>query len=173
MKHSPIHRISILALTIVLVCVFCVTAHPEEVKYGVASWPESMGNHRAHIRVETRADAVHAHIPWRRRDAAPQDRSIVVVESATGKRITNVAVVAINREYGEIVFQSNESGDYNIYYMLYLQPESTASNDWLERNVRADRWKIALGSKANRDSSSYRIRSLRSNGNHSNSCRGG
>lgn len=142
MQHSPIQWLSILVLAIALTCAFCVTAYPEEVKYGVAFWPENiMGNHRAHIRVEARADAVRAHIPWRRRDAAPQDRGIVVVESATSKRIANVAVVTTNREYGEIVFQPNEPGEYDIYYMLYSQPESTVDKDWLERNVRAEKWK--------------------------------
>ena len=46
----------------------------EEVPYAIAKepWAEGLGNHRAVVRVEQKADAVVARIPWRRRDRDPE-----------------------------------------------------------------------------------------------------
>ena len=59
------------------------------VPYGVAarSWPESLGNHRARVQVEQAAEAVWVHLPWRRRDLAPERKNFMVVDLATGKTI--------------------------------------------------------------------------------------
>jgi predicted SnoaL-like aldol condensation-catalyzing enzyme len=45
------------------------------------SWDrDHLGNHRAVVRVTSNADAVKVHIPWRRRDSAPENKSLVVVD---------------------------------------------------------------------------------------------
>jgi hypothetical protein len=64
--------------------------------YSVGNWSESVGNHGTRIRVIPNADAVWVHIPWRRRDAKPENKEIIVVDTAIGKRVANVLRVNIN-----------------------------------------------------------------------------
>ena len=74
-------------------------------QYGIADWDRKLGNHRAVVRVDEARDAVCAHLPWRRRDAHPEAKHVMVVDAQTGKVVTNTVVATCNREYGEIVFQ--------------------------------------------------------------------
>lgn len=141
MDHSSAACPWALLFAALLVVAFCGASKAEGPRYGVASWPENMGNHRARVNVHSKADAVRVHIPWRRHDAAPQDRNIVVVESSTGKQITNLARVDINREYGDIVFQPSGPGEYDIYYMLYSPVEQSKDEGWLAGHVAEGRWK--------------------------------
>ena len=120
----------------------------DQVKYGVGHWSESLGLHRAVVRVTRQADALGVHIPWRRRDLEPEKKRILVVDASTGEQLKNVLPVDIQREYGDLVFQpATVPGDYYIYYMPfkvqegyggysgdYLPPESTAEAAWLDRN---------------------------------------
>ena len=120
----------------------------DPVKYGVGDWSESLGLHRAVIKVTQQADALAVHIPWRRRDLEPEKRRILVVDAKTGEQLTNVLPVDIQREYGDLVFQpATVPGDYYVYYLPfkvqegygafggdYLPPESTAEAVWLDRN---------------------------------------
>lgn len=88
-----------------------------------------------------------AHIPWRRRDLGPEAKNLIVVDAATGKRITNVMRIAINREYGDLVFEPRTvPGVYYVYYLPYVStggsyprvsyppPEETADGRWLRQN---------------------------------------
>lgn len=126
-----------------------VPAKGDEVRFGIGSWEEDgRGNHRALVEVRDKVDAVWVHIPWRRRDPHPEQKAVLVSDSTTQKRITNVVVVDINREYGDIVFQpATVPGVYEIYYLpynrpkhpfdnpdTYFSPENTADKDWIERN---------------------------------------
>jgi len=109
--------VSILAFAAV-----CVFSSAQEVAYGVGNWPaeSGLGNHRAIIRVEAKADAVRVRIPWRRRDFDPEKKNVIVIDAATGRRITNVLAAGINREFGDIVFQPGTApGDYYAYYLPY------------------------------------------------------
>ena len=120
----------------------------QDVPRGIGSWPEGLGNHRVRVSVADRADAVWVHVPWRRRDAAPQDIGLVIVDASTGKPIRDIVPVKINREFGDIVFRPETApGEYHIYYMpftskggayvfsvTYSSPEYTPDRDWLERN---------------------------------------
>ncbi len=139
MEHSPLPYLPVLVAA-ALACALLTGASAQDVKYGVAQWPEKMGNHRAKVSVDQKADAVRAHIPWRRHDAAPQDRNIVILESATGKQVANVARAQISRECADIVFQPNDPGEYDIYYMLYSPTEQSNDQAWLDR-VSGDKWK--------------------------------
>ncbi|MDR1501973.1 MAG: DUF6067 family protein [Prevotella sp.] len=141
-------------LLLVLFCMFAMTNMqaqqvPADELYGNASWDaDSLGNHRVVVFVDKQADAVLASINWRRRDLNPEEKNIIVVDAATGKRITNVARFAINREKGEIVFQPQTvPGNYYIYYLKnvisgsrwyptvnYPSFENTATWNWLEKN---------------------------------------
>lgn len=119
------------------------------VPYGVGSWPEAgRGNHRAVVHVAGAADAVRAHIAWRRRDHSPETKAVLVFDAATGKEVANVARIEITRAYGDIAFQpATAPGDYEVYYLpynpgtgnfddagTYFAPKDTADAAWIERN---------------------------------------
>jgi len=74
-------------------------------RYAYGEWDRALGNHRAVIRVTAAGDAAYAWLPWRRRDAFPQAKHVMVVDAQSGKPVENSVVAACNREYGEIVFQ--------------------------------------------------------------------
>ena len=114
--------------------------------FGVGEWDaDSLGNHRVVLKVSNIGDAVWAHIPWRRRDAHPEEKLIIVVDVSTGERITNVRCMRIERAYGDIVFQPKTvPGEYHVYYTSYItsgrsayptvtyrKPEETADEAWL------------------------------------------
>ena len=122
---------------------------PSDELYGLGTWDaDSLGNHRVVVSVEKPADAVLATLEWRRRDLNPEDKNLIVVDAATGKRITNVCRFAVNRERGEVAFQPQTvPGEYYIYYLKnvmsgsryyptvnYPPFENTASADWVKKN---------------------------------------
>jgi hypothetical protein len=121
----------------------------QEVPYGLGSWPEAgRGNHRAVVRVNQPADAVWAHVPWRRRDHQPEAKDVRVFDAATGQQVLNVVRVQVTREFGDLVFQpATVPGNYEVYYLpynpgtgnfddagTYFKPQDTADPDWLKRN---------------------------------------
>jgi Glycoside hydrolase 123, N-terminal domain len=122
----------------------------QEVRYGVGNWdPESgLGNHRVVVRVESPAvpsvpstnsgtarrtskkatvartaakpTVVRVVIPWRRRDAEPEKKDIIVIDAATGRPVANVLPLAVEREFGDILFEPmTVPGDYYFYFMPY------------------------------------------------------
>lgn len=123
-------------------------ARTDSLRYGVGTWePDSLGNHRAVLRVAVASDAVYARIPWRRRDKKPATVNIVVIAAATQQRVMNVARLDINREFGDIVFQASVPGEYYVYYLpytgtftsnypkiTYRAVESTADAAWIARH---------------------------------------
>ena len=93
------------------------------------------------------ADAVFAHIPWRRPDAKPEERHLSVVEGRSGGRILNVERIRIGRESGDLVFEAPSAGDYYVYYLpnigagrsnyptvTYPAPQATADPAWLKKH---------------------------------------
>jgi hypothetical protein len=127
---------------------FCCPVGAQDVPWAVATsrWPAGLGNQRARLEVAGKADAVWAHIPWRRRDSAPEKKNVLVVNAA-GKTAANRVVVQIDREQGDVVFQADAPGEYFVYYMpfsqkasdgsyamQYASPQATADAAWLERN---------------------------------------
>lgn len=159
-------------LPIVVVLAFLgvkAAAGSEDVPYTVAGarWPATLGNHRAVVRVEQKADAVWAHLPWRRRDVAPAEKNVVIVDAATGSEIKNRALAEINREFGDVVFQPPTApGNYYVYYLPftenpvlwqykteYAKPQVTAEPAWLKRHaltadgLRAGQWRTLPAAK--------------------------
>ena len=119
----------------------------EEIPFGIGSWDsDTLGNHRVVIRVNKKADAVWAHIQWRRRDTDPENKNVILIDAKTGSRVMNICRVEINREFGDLIFQPQTvPGEYYVYYMpfvmsgrsnyptvTYPEPEQTADRDWLE-----------------------------------------
>ena len=141
-------------LLFTLFCLFAYSslqaqAVPTDELYGVGIWnADSLGNHRVIVSVDKPADAVLATIDWRRRDLNPEAKNLIVVDAATGERITNVCRFTIDREQGEVVFQPQTvPGEYYIYYLKnvmsgspyyptvnYPAFENTASADWVKKN---------------------------------------
>ena len=122
---------------------------------GVADWNSELGNQRARILVGATSDAVRVHIPWRRRDAWPERKGLIVVSATDGKPIKNVYPININRESGDIVFQPQSGpGEYIVYYMpfhtagspyfpvvTYPPSKNEADASWLERiGVKTGTW---------------------------------
>jgi hypothetical protein len=120
-----------------------------EIPYGTGTWDAAtLGNHRVVVHVAERTDAVAVHIPWRRRDYNPEKKRIIVTDAKTGKQVLNVYFLDINREYGNLMFRPHTvPGDYYIYYLPYthtgskhypkvnyLEPEKTASEEWLQKH---------------------------------------
>ncbi len=94
----------------------------DEAAYAVANepWPEGLGNHRAVVHAEQKADAVLVKIPWRRRDHDPERKQILLVDAASGLRITNVARLHLDRFEGVLAFQPQTApGDYFVYYLPF------------------------------------------------------
>ena len=141
-------------LLFTLFCLFAYSslqaqAVPTDELYGVGIWnADSLGNHRVIVSVDKPADAVLATIDRRRRDLNPEAKNLIVVDAATGERITNVCRFTIDRERGEVVFQPQTvPGEYYIYYLKnvmsgspyyptvnYPAFENTASADWVKKN---------------------------------------
>lgn len=141
-------------LLFTLFCLFAYSslqaqAVPTDELYGVGIWnADSLGNHRVIVSVDKPADAVLATIDWRRRDLNPEAKNLIVMDAATGERITNVCRFTIDRERGEVVFQPQTvPGEYYIYYLKnvmsgspyyptvnYPAFENTASADWEKKN---------------------------------------
>lgn len=118
-------------------------------RYGTGTWePDSLGNHRAVVHVDSGGDALYVRIPWRRRDASPEKVAIIVMDARTQLRVHNVARMDITRDYGDLVFQApTVPGDYYFFYLpytgtftsnypkiTYRPPEDRANSGWLQRN---------------------------------------
>jgi hypothetical protein len=121
----------------------------DDVRRGTGTWDAgAFGNHRAVIRVTEKADAVWVHIPWRRRDLDPERKNVLFVDAATGLRVRNICPVAVNRGYGDFVFEPPSGpGVYYVYYLpnslagrsnypkvSYPEFELTAEQEWLDRH---------------------------------------
>lgn len=98
-----------------------VEAVQDRVPYGTGTWDANMlGNHRVVIDVSRGKDAVAVHVPWRRRDHAPEKKKVIFVDATTGETLKNVTAVEINREFGNFVFKPiTMPGKVYLYYRPY------------------------------------------------------
>ncbi len=80
---------------------------------------DSWGNHRAVVLVDDPSvDAVSVTIPWRRRDAEPSAKSVVVLDAASGQTVSNALATRIENASGDLIFQPNPGSSlYHVYYM--------------------------------------------------------
>lgn len=122
-------------------------------KFTIGQWNSRFGNHRAVVHVEQAQDAVCAYLPWRRRDAFPQTKHILVMDR-NQEVVKNSITVSCNKEYGEVVFQPTAGvGEYYLYYLppcddknamvgirrpcpihRYMPAHVTADEKWLRKH---------------------------------------
>lgn len=136
-------------------------ANSQEIPYlnGHDNWnADSLGNHRAVIRVYQQGDFISVSIPWRRRDPNPQDKRIIVTDSAHNRLITNAVASDITQESGTVRFQPvSGPGLYYVYYMpyrnegrsnypkgVYLKQLNTADAQWLDKLSTAKKGKATV-----------------------------
>ncbi|PYF71582.1 glycoside hydrolase domain-containing protein [Pedobacter nutrimenti] len=107
---------------------------------------DSLGNHRVVVQFKGSGRIAHVLVNWRRRDDQPQKKAIIVTD-ASGQRITKVHTANVNRESGEIWFEtSGGAGDYYLYYLpyknegrsnypkgVYLKPAESAEASWIAK----------------------------------------
>ena len=79
----------------------------------------SWGNHRAVVHVENpTANSIRVEIPWRRLDADPEEKAIVIEDSTSGEPIPNALARDVTAESGTVLFEPNrESGTYYVYFL--------------------------------------------------------
>lgn len=106
---------------------------------------DSLGNHRAVIEVTGKGTVAKVKIEWRRPDENPENKEIILVDAASGKRVLNMYAPLVNRDYGIIYFQPVPGHKtYYAYYMpyrlkgsanyphaIYPEPVQTANDKWL------------------------------------------
>ena len=69
------------------------TVFAQSVKFtsGNNNWnADSLGNFRSIVRVTNTSDVIRAYIQWRRRDANPELKRIIVADSNTNQKVLNV-----------------------------------------------------------------------------------
>ena len=137
-----------LHLILLLIITSLTSASGQELKYTVCEncWsPDSLGNHRAVIKVPSAGKMASITIPWRRRDANVENK-IILISDGNGKLISNLRRGKISREAGELFFEPiSGPGTYYVYYFKYfvkgrsnyptiVYPEfkETAAQDWVK-----------------------------------------
>ena len=74
---------------------------------------------------------IAAVVEWRRRDADPKQKAIIVTDSV-GQVLTNVSTPVVEQHAGVIVFNPNTAGTYYVYYMPYTQSGiGSAKMNWI------------------------------------------
>ena len=109
-------------------------------------WDRALGSHRVILHADRAAPALRASLPWRRRDADPQNKAIIVQSLATGAAVPNVITLSCTPLSGEILFEPSVGpGDYAVYFLpvqitggafpvgQYLQPTDQADPAWKAR----------------------------------------
>ena len=98
-------------------------------KYCTGTWnSRELGNHRIVLKADNASESFRAKVYWRRRDKNPESKAIIILSEATGKRVLHVARIEVSREYGELIFQTEEAGIYHLYYLPYTDDSSYFMN---------------------------------------------
>jgi hypothetical protein len=103
----------------------------EGVKYQAGNWPHpnytdpfiTHGNHRFEIKTQPGDTLVQVILPWRRPDAQPETKDIIITFAESGEEIAVKRIVRTIREEGHIIFKADP--DIQSYYAYYLPHEST------------------------------------------------
>src|ERR1700761_176395 len=87
----------------------CNAGFAQQVKYisGNNDWDaDSLGNQRVILNIKADAPGlVRSLIEWRRNDAHPENKGLILVDASTNKKINNIKIEHITRESCTIYFQ--------------------------------------------------------------------
>jgi hypothetical protein len=147
------HRRSAWIIAVVLLGASCLSHAQNPVTQQALRWnADALGNHRYLVQVNAAAAAVRVVIPWRRRDAHPEQVAVIVT-APDGAVVSNVLRGRIDQASGELVFQAAQAGTYAVYYQPYISkgrsnyptvtyatPSDTAEAAWKGRVGDASRW---------------------------------
>lgn len=89
--------------------------------YSIASkaWDEGLGNHRATIRIDKKADIASLKLDWRRPDREVGNHQFIII-SSTGDTIKNIFRQTVNNECCQLLFGPvKQAGTYYFYYLPY------------------------------------------------------
>jgi hypothetical protein len=134
-------------LVLFLLAATAQRAPAQEAPWRLGRWnPDSFGNQRVVLQVADTGTggAVRALIPWRRRDAQPELKRVIVTDTAN-QRIRNAASLWVRRDSGDLVFEPVHGiGTYYVYYFPYTgsvrsnyprisypRPDSMAAPGWV------------------------------------------
>jgi hypothetical protein len=140
---NVVHRRSAWIMAGVLLGTACAGHAQTPVTQPSLRWnADALGNHRYLVQVDAPGTAVHLVIPWRRRDAHPEDVAVIVT-APDGSIVTNLRRGSIDQASGELVFRAAQAGTYAIYYqpyvskgrsnyptVTYAKPKDTADAAW-------------------------------------------
>ena len=106
-------------------------------------WEESLGNHRAVVKVNRAAPAARLTYHWRRHGEGVADHRFLLVSASGGDTVRNVLRKRVDGEVCDIVFGPVEAGTYYFYYLpftvnpncgycydTYLGPEEAPAPEW-------------------------------------------
>ena len=83
-----------------------------------------LGNHRVVVELPKKSDEIHqVKIPWRRRDDLPSKKDVIIINSETGKEISEKYFLEINNMEGHILFRPEINSLK--YFFYYLPHKST------------------------------------------------
>ncbi|TCC92156.1 hypothetical protein EZ428_10530 [Pedobacter frigiditerrae] len=98
-------------------------SNAQEIKYtnGKNSWnTDSLGNQRALLSFTGTSKIAKVIIAWRRSDPNPEQKAIIIQDAKTGKKITHILPLSIDKEKGIVCFEPESGqGNYYIYYQPY------------------------------------------------------
>ena len=143
------------------ICIAPTILAAQDVPYRLGHWdPDSLGNHRAVVRVDSAVKGVRVTIPWRRRDLEPEKKQVIIT-TPTGHRVTNAVPISVDRETGTFAFEPTAgAGEYYVYFLpykgsvrsnypriTYRAVDTTANVRWLAlqhltpADIAAGRWR--------------------------------
>jgi len=130
-------------LSLFLLCVSPLLGQSITWKPADKPWAREWGSHRIVVKVDAPAEAVRAHLEWRRRDSHPETKAVVIHALKTNESIPNVVVLGLSSESGDILFQPTQgAGEYAVYFLpvkigggafpvgKYQVPEDKAEAGW-------------------------------------------
>jgi pimeloyl-ACP methyl ester carboxylesterase len=105
-------------------------------------WPAEWGSHRALVHVDEPGDAARAHLEWRRRDAEPEKKGVIVVALKDNKPVAHAAVLNASAESGDVIFTpSAGAGDYTVHYLpVKLSGGAFPKSQYLAPNPQEQDW---------------------------------
>lgn len=150
-----------------------MTSSIDGIVYQSGNWPhppygepfESLGNHRFLVEVPEGTELAQAVLPWRRSDAHPAAKDIVIVKAETNEQVKNKFVAEIDQEKGRIFFEP--LADAQRYFVYYLPHKSTGGyypklSYWPSRPTAEERWQEGLSPERLRSATRAKVLSAES-----------